>query len=44
MLDPRFIKQSLALHGVPVHNKDIPYLQHILYTIYQAQAPLQTVK
>ncbi|WP_134703209.1 hypothetical protein [Ammoniphilus sp. YIM 78166] len=39
MLDARWIEQGLAAQGIPVYEADLPYLQHLLYTINQAQAP-----
>lgn len=36
-----FIKQSLHVHQMPYHDKDVPYFQHILDTIFQEQQSLQ---
>lgn len=41
MDDTIFIRVGLRLQGLPLYEMDIPYIQNILYTMKQAQAPLQ---
>ncbi|WP_080875220.1 hypothetical protein [Oceanobacillus timonensis] len=37
MDDANFIRQGLHLQGLPFYETDIPYIQQIRYTMYQAQ-------
>lgn len=41
MNDTSFIKQFLDLHGLPIYETNIPYIQNILYTMKQAQGSPQ---
>lgn len=40
MDDANFIRQGLQMQGLPVYEADIPYIQQIRYTMYQAQTSL----
>ncbi|WP_216829701.1 hypothetical protein [Alkalihalobacterium elongatum] len=36
-----YIRRSIHLHGIAVKEGDLPYIEHILHTIEQAQTPLK---
>jgi len=40
MNDINFIRQGLYLHGIPVYEADVPYIQNLLSTVNQAQSSL----
>lgn len=42
MNDLHLIEQALSLQGLPTYEYDIPHVSNILYTVKQAQAPLET--
>jgi len=41
MNDANFIREGLNLHGIPVYEDDIPYIEFLLHTILQAQIELK---
>ncbi|MBY0095723.1 hypothetical protein [Mesobacillus maritimus] len=36
-----YIRYSLALQGIDVYESDLPYIHNLLFTMNQAQVPLQ---
>lgn len=34
------IKQHFSIHGIPINDADLPFIQHIHHTILQVSTPL----
>lgn len=42
-IQAQFIRQSLVQHGIPIIEKDIPYIQHIIETVSEAAPAMESV-